>query len=136
VELILNESLVYQSGRGYLDTDGLFLIDKSCAGLNFLLISFCVVYFSFIEKLNNVKHTAIVLLSATLGGYLITIIANTSRITVLLWISEYAPTFNPLKNALVHEWAGIFVYFSFLLLYYIGVRWCLKPNQDSQSAKL
>lgn len=115
IKLLFGTNAIYSSASGYFHADLNIVINKSCSGFNFLLISFLM--FSFILlKSNMMKSWQAVLLSLPIA-YIITIVANVSRISGYLIMMQ-----NPAINAqsqLLHKAEGIFVYLTLLIISYI-----------------
>ncbi len=56
--------------------------------------------------------------AATLA-YLVTLVANTARISIALWLQRMPAELSWLSPAQLHRFEGIFIYFGFLLLLFV-----------------
>lgn len=118
IELISGSDAIYDSVSGYFHPQINMVINKSCSGYNFLLISFLMISFLFV-KTGIVKKWLVIPVSFLLA-YTITLIANISRITgymLIMNIGTYSSSGFPDK--LLHQVEGIFVYLSFLIFAYL-----------------
>ena len=113
VELISGASFEFESQAGYLSRERNFLIAPSCAGVNFLLTAFLLLA---LKRLARGEMRWRVLPMTALAAYLVTLVANTVRISIALWVRETAEPYSWLHSAQFHRLEGICVYFGFLLL--------------------
>jgi exosortase K len=110
VALFRGQASTYLAGEGYLFQG--FLIEKSCAGLNFLVIVWAALaWLSFQNEQPRFKQVSAWLWSIPLG-YGLCILANTFRILSALLLLRVPGLHGP--N--VHEALGVLVYLSILLL--------------------
>lgn len=117
LEIVTGAKAVYEDGAGYFYSDLNIIIDKSCSGFNFLLISFLMTAFIFLRQTFTKKWIVIPLSFAI--AYLITIIANVSRITGYLAIMRGSlPQLLDANDSWLHQAEGVFVYLFFLILLY------------------
>jgi exosortase K len=119
VELICGTSFEFESHAGYLSRDGSFLIATSCAGVNFLITAFLMLSVRKLLSDRSQKISWGFLPTAALIAYLVTIVANTTRISIALklqWMNEEISWLNPEQ---IHRFEGILVYFGFLLLLFL-----------------
>jgi exosortase K len=118
IELISGSDAIYNSASGYFYPQINMVINKSCSGYNFLLISFLMIAFVFI-KTSIIKKWLVIPVSFLLA-YASTLIANISRITgymLIMNIGAYSSFGLPDKP--MHQVEGIFVYLSFLIFGYL-----------------
>ena len=87
-------TFVMQPGEGYFSGERLFLIEKSCAGVNFMIA---------------VSRAA---------SYAAAVLVNTMRITVAMWLGAHPAARSGFSAADVHRIEGIAVYFLGLVLLY------------------
>lgn len=94
------------------------VIDKSCSGFNFLLIAFIVIglSFSFQAKKSFLESLKMIFFSMMLS-YLLTILANTSRIISIIKMNQLFPVLE--QYEWVHAAQGTFVYLLFLVGFYL-----------------
>ena len=110
VAVFTGQSSVYLAGEGYQFSG--FIIEKSCAGVNFLVICWCTLAYLSIQN----QQTRTVRIKALLWSiplsYGLCILANTFRILSALVLQRLPGLHGP--N--VHEALGVVVYLSILLL--------------------
>lgn len=125
------------------------VIDKSCSGFNFWLIAFVVFSFMMINSKNSnlsfgrrvvpevsghsgtsESHKIIGIVKAIMMAYILTIIANTSRIVSIIKMNNIFPTWNE-QYEWLHAAQGTFVYLFFLIGFYLFLN--QKLNAETQS---
>lgn len=120
VEQITATRFHFESYSGYMSEDRSFLIAASCSGVNFLIAVFLM--FS-LRSLWSHRRTAIswfwmVWFAAI--SYLITIVANSLRISSALWLISAPRKFFGLDRDELHRLDGIFIYFGMMLIVYVA----------------
>ena len=118
VELLTGVEFEVERGVGYFARTEMFAITKSCAGVNFLIVSFSMLGLAWTW---GGRPTRVPLLAVGLAAGLAfstTIVANAIRITVALPLShtDYDPL--GMSGADVHRFVGVVVYFGALLILY------------------
>lgn len=133
VELTTGRQFAFESHAGYLSSDRTYLIAASCAGVNFLIIAFLMLALRKLWRdksphanLNQTgAHRGTPLQShvnwafipaAAVFAYLATLVANTVRISIALWLQRNPLEVSWMTPNQLHRFEGIFVYFGFLLL--------------------
>lgn len=113
------DSTVQFSGEnGYYLAALNIVIDKGCSGFNFWLISFVVLGFAVIMNIIEPKRKAILLILSLFVAYLLTIIANTSRILSIIKMNNLFPDLDK-QYEWSHATQGTFVYLFFLISFYL-----------------
>jgi exosortase K len=110
--------LIFSIANGYYLLDLNILIDASCSGFNFWLISFVVLGFAIVTNVIDKKRKSILLILSLLMTYFLTIIANTSRIISIIKMNNLLPNLNE-KYDWLHTTQGTFVYLFFLIGFYL-----------------
>jgi exosortase K len=108
--------------EGYFSAERLFLIEKSCAGVNFMIAAFAMVAFALLGRVRSVRAGAVVLGVSLLASYLAAVMVNTVRIVIAMWLTAHPVTLSSLTAADIHRLEGITVYFGGLVLLYELVR--------------
>jgi exosortase K len=113
--------LAYEPGAGFISHAHHLVVGPACAGVNFFVICFLCVYFSF-SRLTSRTRWFIYSLLISFGA---TIVANGLRIFVSahLWNAHIYGGW--LTRELLHRLAGIAIYYSSLLTLYWVVGSCL-----------
>jgi exosortase K len=120
--IITGITFAWAPGEGYFARDHLFLIEKSCAGINFMIAAFGMVAWVLLPRARSMASAAGVIAASLLGGYVAAVIVNTSRIGVAFWLATHHITVATLSAAEVHRLEGITIYFGGLVLLYEVVR--------------
>lgn len=110
VAVFTGQSSVYLVGEGYQFTG--FIIERSCAGVNFLVICWCTLAYLSIQNQQAWPIKIKALLWSIPLCYGLCILANTFRILSALVLQRLPGLHGP--N--VHEALGVVVYLSVLLL--------------------
>ena len=110
--------LAYEQGAGYISHAHHLVVGPACAGINFLLICFLCLYFSFAGRFPSKARWFMYSLLMSFGG---TIAANGLRIVVsahLLDADIYGGWMTPER---MHRAAGVAIYYASLLALYFAV---------------
>jgi exosortase K len=119
VELVSGASFEFESHAGYLSSDRSFLIASSCAGVNFLITAFLMLSIRRLVRHREQGLSWRFIPTALMIAYLVTLIANTARITIALRMQKMPAGTGWLSPDQLHRLEGIFVYFGFLLLLFV-----------------
>src|SRR5215470_16142125 len=109
VSTVTGRAFVIEPGAGYLSREQLFLIEKSCAGINFLIAAFVMLAFVLRGRAVNVRSSAAVVAVSLALGYAAAVIVNTVRIAIAMWLARRAGPIAGLSPAGVHRLEGIVV---------------------------
>jgi exosortase K len=82
-------TFVFQPGEGYLSREHLFLIEKSCAGINFMIAAFGMLVFALIHRAGSWLAAAQVLGVSLLASYSAAVVVNTVRIATAMWLAAH-----------------------------------------------
>ena len=115
-------TFIFESGEGYLSREHLFLIEKSCAGINFMIAAFGMLVFALVHRAGSGLDAAQVLGASLLASYSAAIVVNTVRIAIAMWLAAHPVALSTLRAADVHRLEGIAVYFGGLVLLHELVR--------------
>lgn len=105
-----------QTGEGYLSRDRLFLIEKSCAGVNFIIAAFGMLMVALFHRVASPLSAARLLGASLLAAYAATVMVNAVRISIAMWLAAHPIARSTASAADVHRIEGIVVYFGGLLL--------------------
>jgi len=112
----------YDSASGYFYPELNILINKSCSGGNFLLISFLTIVFSTIAKSESILKSIVMIVAISLTSYVLAILSNVSRILILFQFNRYGIG----ESGWTHEAIGGFVYLTILLLAFLSLQLLMK----------
>ena len=108
------------------------IIDKSCSGMNFMIITICMLSFSYLPKL---PFKAIFLIFFIILSYLFTVFVNSCRIIQSIWAQDIFSEKLNLAPAMIHEMQGIFMYLFFLTLLYLFSQFVFKHSMKKTYEK-
>jgi exosortase K len=111
-------TFAFEPGEGYLSREHLFLIAKSCAGINFMIAAFGMLVFALIHRVASGLAAAQVVAVSLMASYLAAVVVNVVRVDAAMWLAAHPPAWSMLSAADVHRLEGITVYFGGLVLLY------------------
>jgi exosortase K len=126
VELLIGSQSVYLEDYGFFHEKMNIVIDKSCSGFNFWILSFLVFSYLGLKYFDKHLHKIWIIPTALLCAYLLAVFANVSRISASIIVHNQTANIFPTKQFLIHESVGIITYFSFLVLAYCLIEKILK----------
>ena len=107
-----------QPQEGYFSRDRLFLIEKSCAGINFMVAAFGMLMLALLHRVGSGRSAARVLGVSLLASYSAVMLVNAVRIAIAMWLAAHPAALSTFSAADVHRFEGIAVYFGGLVLLY------------------
>ena len=129
--LLTGVSFEWEPGSGYLARERLFVIAKPCAGVNFLLAALAMVGWLLSRRAVTWRASASLFgLSAGLA-YAATVVANTARIAVALWLAAHPFASDFWTPARVHRFEGIVVYFGMLVALHAVVQRLAQTSEST-----
>lgn len=125
----------YDASLGYVNQAHQFVIAKSCAGVNFLIIVFCTSVFGFSLKMKPNHWQWLSMPVFLVVAYLLTVLVNAFRIiSALLLKGAHLPQVFGLDPNQLHAVEGVVVYLAFLLLYYLLLNYCFTHYRQPRVA--
>lgn len=123
IEIATGSKATYLLTTGFVHHQLPIIIDRSCAGFNFWLLSFTLLTISTIHyySINTDKLLACVAL--LLISYAATLFVNVSRIMVAILTLKYKNLYTGLSKEWMHEAQGAFIYLLFLIVLYISIQY-------------
>jgi exosortase K len=118
VGFVTGAAFAFQPGEGYFARDRLFLIEKSCAGINFMVAAFGMLVFMLFHRIWSATCALRVLGVSLMASYLAAVAVNTARIAIAMWLAPHPAALPAFNGANVHRLEGIVVYFGSLVLLY------------------
>ena len=116
VALMTHTEFVAEPGEGYLARQRRFLIEKSCAGVNFMIAAFSLLAFALRRRIASPLSGARLLATSLAASYAATVVVNAARIATAMWLAGHPVS--GVTPELVHRLEGITVYFVGLLVLY------------------
>ena len=116
-------SFLMEPGAGYLSRERLFLVEKSCAGINFMIAAFAMLAFVFKRRVTSWHSGAMVLAASLVAAYAAAVLVNAARIAIAMWLAGQPPLWSHVSPTQIHRIEGIVVYFAGLaLLHEVALR--------------
>jgi exosortase K len=116
VSVVTRERFTWQAGEGYFSADRLFLIGKSCAGINFMIAAFGMLVLARCHRSEEAVSVLRVLTVSLLASYVAAVTVNAVRIAIALRLGTHPASLSSLSASDVHRLEGIAVYFGGLVL--------------------
>jgi exosortase K len=116
VSIVTGAPFERQPGEGYVSRDRLFLIEKSCAGINFMIAAFGMLAFTLRHRAGTAMSAASVLGVSLTASYSAAVVVNAVRIAIAMWLAAHSVELSAFSAADVHRLEGITVYFGGLVL--------------------
>jgi exosortase K len=111
VELVTGIPFVYEQGTGFMNLDHRAVIAPACAGINFMIIVFCMVSFSLIRSSREGKARLLFIPAAIGAAYVLTILVNSLRISLAVYLYDTDLHFGWFTLERIHQLEGTLVYF-------------------------
>jgi exosortase K len=116
VRLVTGAGVVAEAGAGYLSQELSILIAPSCAGVNFLVMAWCMLGLGFVRQVSAPRtKLAWLALSAALA-YTTTVMVNATRIVVGAVLESARWDWTLLPPEQIHRVEGVVVYLTALLV--------------------
>lgn len=118
IELVTNSTSLYENATGFYHEKHHIFFNKSCSGFNFWLLCFLMLSSAVLPYLASSSAKLLAIPAMLILAYIGTIFANTSRVIVSLFLEA-----TPLgAYGWLHQAEGIFIYFFFFVLFYLGFK--------------
>lgn len=122
VGVMTGTTFALQPGEGYFSGDRLFLIEKSCAGINFMIAAFGMMMLALLHRVASRFSAVRVLTLSLLASYAAAVLVNAVRIAIAMSLGAHPAALAAFSAADVHRVEGITVYFGGLVLLHELVR--------------
>ncbi len=136
VALATDSPVIHYPGQGYHLPVPDVLLDKTCAGINFLFLCFALLAITGLKYTKRMGSAVIVLLISLPVSYLFAVVVNAIRIRIAL-VAQYAGDLwlGERPHHKIHEAAGIMVNLFFLIIILVGVEYILKKQRHHEVTK-
>ena len=112
VGAISGVSFTWQPGEGYFSRERLFLIEKACAGVNFMIAALVMLVCALFHRARSLAAVPQVLGISLAAAYIGAVVVNSVRITIAMWLAAHPHVLSAFTPSEVHRVEGIVVYFS------------------------
>ena len=131
-EIFSSLSFSPEPGYGWVDFGHNVVIAPVCAGVNFLIIAFCMSAFQILWKTDSVRELTTGIVLAGTASYLLTIFANAVRIVLAVALFNLDIHHHWLTPYMMHRVAGIVVYYLLLCCYSQVINCCFSGKNNVQ----
>lgn len=131
VGLLAGIQFQWDSHAGFVSHAREVVIAPACAGINFLIICFSTLYFTFLDRLNGAAAKCSWFCICVAAAYLITLCSNTVRILLSLYLYGAAIYGGWVTPGRVHCLAGTVIYVSILLVTFLAAERFLGRSRRS-----
>jgi exosortase K len=118
VERITGIPFEKDAHAGFVSYARRIVIAPACAGVNFLIIAFCMAAFSGLCRIQRQKLKWLWLAGSLAGAYGLTVLVNAVRIVVSIYSRDADIYSDGLTAERMHRLEGVIIYFFFLCLFY------------------
>jgi exosortase K len=122
VHLFSELAFVYEPGAGYVSPGHEFIIAKACAGVNFMIVAFCMAGATLVPASRSIAGGTARLCACMALSYIATLAVNTIRIVLSIRLYRADIYGSVITPQVAHRIAGIVVYLVALLLLYMVSR--------------
>lgn len=122
VGVLSGTTFEFEPGAGYLSRERLFLIEKSCAGVNFMIAAVGLLGFGLSREVRGWRRATAVVTGSLAVAYVAAVAVNAARIMVAMQLASADLATGWWTDARIHRLEGIAVYFGGLLLLDLAAR--------------
>ncbi len=131
IEIVTGKTFFFDNMEGYVNYNYMVSIAKPCAGVNFLIIAFCMSAFNIILKVRSTSVKCFALPGSFIALYMVTIFANAIRILIAIFLYTSNLSFKSFTPEKLHRLEGVIIYFIFLfMLNYIILKYMEKQSME------
>ena len=112
----------FERGEGYLSRERLFVIEKSCAGLNFMIAALGMTGLALAREAGRARAAVWILAQSLALSYVAAVLVNTGRILLALRLASADLAWGWWTAARIHRVEGIAVYFGGLCVLNVAAR--------------
>lgn len=136
VRLLSGMDYTWVEQTGYANHAHGVVIAPACAGVNFLIICFAALFFSFLPRWHGHGGKSLwLVLSAAFAG-LATLLANSLRIILSVYLYE-APIYGGrLTRTRIHQLAGMLLFVSLLVTIWLAADRLLQPGASGKRKEI
>jgi exosortase K len=117
VETVTGVAFVKVPAEGYVSHERLFVIEKVCAGINFMIAAFGMLVLARLHRVRSGMSGAVLVSASLVVSYAAAIGVNAARIAIALRLAGRPPV-SSVSAAQIHRVEGVVVYFVALWLLY------------------
>jgi exosortase K len=118
VEQISGIPFEEEAHTGFVNNARRIIIAPACAGVNFLIVAFCMAAFCGLHQIQHKRLKWLWLAGAIVSAYSLTIFVNAVRIILSIYSYDADIYSGWLTPERMHRLEGVIIYFFFLCLFY------------------
>jgi exosortase K len=118
VELVSGTPFTFEGGTGFTNLEHRAVIAPACAGINFMVIVFCMMAFCLINRSKKIGTRLLVVAISFLAAYCLTIGINALRIALAINLYDADVHFGWFTQERIHRLEGTVIYFASLCIIY------------------
>ena len=130
MQWVLATPFVEEAHAGFMSRELEFVIAPSCAGVNFLILAFSMFTLAFVRTRPTLRGKLSIWIGGACVAYGLTLVVNSLRIVVAIWLRGRDLAFGMLDAEAVHRVEGVVVYFVSLCVFYFVARAVLRRRED------
>ena len=123
ITLATGSTATYLPATGFVHHHLPIVIDKSCAGFNFWLLSFTIFSLTTLHYYKRFSHKLLACAALLVISYAVTLFVNISRILTAILTLKYKKQYTGLNQEWMHEAQGAFIYLLFLVVLYLSIQY-------------
>lgn len=127
-EIITGDVYEREEDCGFVSRERGIIIAPACAGVNFLIIAFCMAVFTFVHVFRRAGAKFGWFCAGAAAAYGLTIAVNAVRISISSVLHTADIYSGWITYERVHRFEGVVVYFLFLYLFYVATRRIVVPG--------
>lgn len=116
VSIFHGSEFIFENSLGFFSDQLGIAINKSCAGVNFLLIIYCMLSFSYIHKFKTLKGKAIYFIAILPISYFLALLINSFRIIVSITMQRLNFLDGWASTEVIHNITGMLIFICFLFI--------------------
>lgn len=116
VSIFHGSEFIFENGLGFFSTQLGITINKSCAGINFMLVVYSMLSFSYIHRCESLRRKVIYFIAIFPISYLMSLLTNSFRIIVSITMQRLSFLDDWTSPEVIHNLTGMFIFICFLFL--------------------
>jgi len=135
VEFVSGIQFTNEAHSGFVSQEYGVIIAPACAGINFLIVAFCMAAYGGMHVFKRLRSKLIWLGFNFLNAYLLTVCVNTLRIIASIYSYHAHIQWGWLTGPRIHRLEGIVIYFFFLSLFYMIINKAVSRTRSKAGPK-
>jgi exosortase K len=136
VQSVTGLAFSHEAHSGYVNWREGVVIAPACAGINFMIIAFCLSAFTFLYRFKRLHYGLVWIAFSLLLAFMLTVAVNTLRIAAAIFLYSadiYSDWITPRQ---VHRLAGILIYLGALYAWHAALCRLFNPRRNRVPIRL